>query len=98
MNILTAPALGVAGLIVAFIVFRLVMRYSDGTDQVKKIGDEIHKGAMKFMKTEYTYLLIFVVCLGSFSRILFNHSISYCCSCWCGLLITGRIYWNVCCD
>ena len=60
MNILIAPALGVFGLIVAFIVFRLVMRYSDGTDQVKKIGDEIHKGAMKFMKTEYTYLLIFV--------------------------------------
>ncbi|MDA9974170.1 hypothetical protein N9E99_03030 [Gammaproteobacteria bacterium] len=39
------------------------MRYSDGTDQVKKIGDEIHKGAMKFMKTEYTYLLIFVTIL-----------------------------------
>ena len=60
MNILIAPALGVFGLIVAFIVFSLVMRYSDGTDLVKKIGDEIHKGAMKFMKTEYTYLLIFV--------------------------------------
>ena len=44
MNILIAPALGVFGLIVAFIVFSLVMRYSDGTDQVKKIGDEIHKG------------------------------------------------------
>ena len=60
MNILIVPALGVFGLIVAFIVFSLVMRYSEGTDQVKKIGDEIHKGAMKFMKTEYTYLLIFV--------------------------------------
>ena len=39
MNILIAPALGVFGLIVAFIVFSLVMRYSDGTDLVKKIGD-----------------------------------------------------------
>ena len=29
MNILIAPALGVFGLIVAFIVFSLVMRYSD---------------------------------------------------------------------
>src|SRR6056300_424416 len=63
MNILIAPALGVFGLIAAFVVFSLVMRYSDGTDQVKKIGDEIHKGAMKFMKTEYTYLLIFVAVL-----------------------------------
>ena len=34
MNILIAPALGVFGLIVAFIVFSLVMRYSDGTDPV----------------------------------------------------------------
>ena len=40
MNILIAPALGVLGLIAAFVVFSLVMRYSDGTDQVKKIGDE----------------------------------------------------------
>ena len=63
MNILIAPALGVVGLIAALVVFSLVMRYSDGTDQVKKIGDEIHKGAMKFMKTEYTYLLIFVAVL-----------------------------------
>jgi K(+)-stimulated pyrophosphate-energized sodium pump len=63
MNVLIAPALGVFGLIAAFVVFSLVMRYSDGTDQVKKIGDEIHKGAMKFMKTEYTYLLIFVAVL-----------------------------------
>ena len=63
MNILIAPALGVAGLIAALVVFSLVMRYSDGSDQVKKIGDEIHKGAMKFMKTEYTYLLIFVAVL-----------------------------------
>ena len=63
MNILIAPALGVMGLLAALLVFSLVMSYSDGTDQVKKIGDEIHKGAMKFMKTEYTYLLIFVAIL-----------------------------------
>ena len=63
MNILIAPVLGVIGLLAALLVFSLVMRYSDGTDQVKKIGDEIHKGAMKFMKTEYTYLLIFVAIL-----------------------------------
>ncbi|SVC51961.1 uncharacterized protein METZ01_LOCUS304815, partial [marine metagenome] len=41
MNILIAPALGVMGLLAALLVFSLVMRYSDGTDQVKKIGDEI---------------------------------------------------------
>ena len=73
MSILIAPALGVVGLVVAFIVFRLVMRYSDGTDQVKKIGDEIHKGAMKFMKTEYTYLLIFVTILVALVAVFISH-------------------------
>jgi Inorganic pyrophosphatase len=56
MNVLIAPALGVLGLIAAFVVFSLVMRYSDGTDQVKKIGDEIHKGAMKFMKNRIYHI------------------------------------------
>ena len=75
MNILIAPALGVLGLIAAFVVFSLVMRYSDGTDQVKKIGDEIHKGAMKFMKTEYTYLLIFLHVV--LSKLMISHHSVY---------------------
>ena len=48
MNILIAPVLGILGLIAAFVVFSLVMRYSDGTDQVKKIGDEILKSDINF--------------------------------------------------
>ena len=95
MNILIAPALGVLGLIAAFVVFSLVMRYSDGTDQVKKIGDEIHKGAMKFMKTEYTYLLIFVAVLVVLVATFLTNSICDCSCCWCCLFILSRIYWNV---
>ena len=36
------------------------MKYPDGEDKVKKIGDQIHTGALAFMKTEYKYLLIFI--------------------------------------
>jgi K(+)-stimulated pyrophosphate-energized sodium pump len=36
------------------------MKYPDGEDKVKKIGDQIHRGALAFMKTEYTYLLMFM--------------------------------------
>jgi K(+)-stimulated pyrophosphate-energized sodium pump len=39
------------------------MKYPDGEDKVKKIGDQIHKGALAFMKTEYKYLLIFIAVL-----------------------------------
>ena len=54
------PALGILGMVMAFIVYRLVMKYPDGEDKVKKIGDQIHSGALAFMKTEYKYLSMFI--------------------------------------
>ena len=64
MNIpLLPPLLGLFGMLAAFFVYTLVMKYPDGEDKVKKIGDQIHNGALAFMKTEYKYLLIFIVVL-----------------------------------
>ena len=64
MNIpLLPPLLGLVGMLAAFFVYTLVMKYPDGEDKVKKIGDQIHNGALAFMKTEYKYLLIFIVVL-----------------------------------
>jgi len=64
MNIaLFPPLLGLVGMIAAFVVYTLVMKYPDGEDKVKKIGDQIHTGALAFMKTEYKYLLIFIAVL-----------------------------------
>jgi K(+)-stimulated pyrophosphate-energized sodium pump len=61
MNILLIPPLlGLIGMIAAYVVYMLVMKYPDGEDKVKKIGDQIHRGALAFMKTEYTYLLMFM--------------------------------------
>ena len=57
------PLLGLIGLIAAFFVYMLVMKYPDGEDKVKKIGDQIHSGALAFMRTEYKYLLIFILVL-----------------------------------
>ena len=47
-------------MVMAFVVYKLVMKYPDGEDKVKKIGDQIHAGALAFMKTEYKYLSIFI--------------------------------------
>jgi len=61
MNIsILPPLLGLLGLVAAFVVYLLVMKYPNGEDKVKKIGDQIHTGALAFMKTEYKYLLIFI--------------------------------------
>ena len=70
MNIaLYPPLLGLFGMIAAFVVYLLVMKYPDGEDKVKKIGDQIHAGALAFMKTEYKYLTVFIVVLVILSQI-----------------------------
>jgi len=64
MNVLLIPPLlGLVGMVAALVVYRLVMKYPDGQDEVKKIGDQIHNGALAFMKTEYKYLLAFMAVL-----------------------------------
>lgn len=56
---LLPPALGVAGLVVAFIIYQLVKGFSPGEGKVVEIADAIHDGAMVFMRREYTILGIF---------------------------------------
>ena len=55
------PIIGVLGLLVALGIYLVVTNFPEGEDKVKKIGDQIHLGAMTFMKTEYTYLSIFAL-------------------------------------
>ena len=55
------PLLGFVGLLVALGIYVVVNRFPEGTDEVKKIGDQIHLGAMTFMKTEYLYLTVFTI-------------------------------------
>jgi K(+)-stimulated pyrophosphate-energized sodium pump len=56
---LIPPAFGIVGLIFAYMFYVLVKRYDAGGDDVKKIGDAIHQGAMTFMRREYTMLAMF---------------------------------------
>ncbi|MDG1996154.1 MAG: sodium/proton-translocating pyrophosphatase, partial [Emcibacteraceae bacterium] len=56
---LVPPLMGAVGLIVAFILYGLVMKYDEGNEKVAKIGDAIHRGAMVFMNREYKMLLMF---------------------------------------
>ena len=57
------PILGVGGLIVAFVIYHIMTRHDHGEGVVKKIGDQIHLGAMVFMHREYKMLAIFAVVL-----------------------------------
>ena len=52
--------LGIVGLLSALLIYRMILKYPEGEGKVAEIGDQIHRGAMVFMRREYTYLLIFV--------------------------------------
>ena len=47
---------GIVGLVVAYFIFQKVKAYPEGEDKVKAISDQIHLGAMVFMRTEYRIL------------------------------------------
>jgi len=57
---LAIPALlGFVGLLVALGIYVVVSRYPAGNEAVTKIGNQIHSGAMTFMRREYSYLVPF---------------------------------------
>ena len=60
-NYIFAPAaLSVFGLLIAFLLYRLVCQYPEGDEKVRNIARLIHEGAMVFMAREYRVLFIFV--------------------------------------
>ena len=56
---LLPPILGVLGLVAAYYIYRVIKAYPAGEEKVTSIGDQIHLGAMVFMKREFKTLGIF---------------------------------------
>lgn len=63
MNALVPVAFGIIGLIAAFIVYQRVKRYPVGIEKVADIGEQIHRGAMVFIRREYSLLAWFCLVL-----------------------------------
>ena len=61
--------LGILGLITAWVIFALVKRYPEGEGKIVEISAAIHRGAMVFMRREYSILAIFVVVVAIFIAI-----------------------------
>ncbi len=55
--------IGGLGLLMAFIIFIMVLKMPSGSGKVKEISDQIHAGAMVFMRREYTVLFLFIAVL-----------------------------------
>jgi len=60
---LIPPLLGVVGLVAAIIIYGIVKSYEEGGEALRKISDQIHIGAMVFIRREYSMLAIFSLVL-----------------------------------
>ncbi len=58
-----APTLGVLGLLIVVIIYQWIKKQPGGSGAVKKIGEQIHIGAIVFMKREYQMLSMFALVL-----------------------------------
>ena len=63
MNALIPALFGVVGLVAAAVIYQRIRRYPTGDAKVAEIGDQIHLGAMVFMRREYTMLAWFCLVL-----------------------------------
>ncbi len=54
------PAIGVAGLVVAFLIYKTILKGSGGTEAMIAISEAIQEGAKSFLLTEYKYIAVFV--------------------------------------
>lgn len=56
-----APILGVAGFIIAILIYNSIKSQPVGNEKMKEIAEAIHGGAMAFLNREYRVLSIFIV-------------------------------------
>jgi K(+)-stimulated pyrophosphate-energized sodium pump len=56
-----APIFGLVGLLVALFIYLFIKRQDDGNELMRDIAQQIHDGAMVFLKREYSIIAIFVV-------------------------------------
>ena len=59
LNALFPILLGLFGLGGAFYLYKEVLKYPGGEDKIARIAEQIHLGAMVFMRREYKILAIF---------------------------------------
>ena len=53
--------LGLVGLALAFVIYGYVKRQPTGNEIMSDLSEQIHAGAMAFLRREYTFLLFFVI-------------------------------------
>jgi K(+)-stimulated pyrophosphate-energized sodium pump len=74
---LIAPYAGLVGLLIAFIIYRTILKCDCGTEKMISIAELIHDGAMVFLRAEYQRLGIFIVLVAGVIFYQINHATAY---------------------
>ncbi|MEC7832168.1 MAG: sodium-translocating pyrophosphatase [Pseudomonadota bacterium] len=84
--------LGFIGLIVAYALYKFILGFSPGSGKIVEISDEIHKGAMSFIKKEYSILFSFslILIVGIYIGLGFGSTLAFIVGAFCSS-ITGFI-------
>ena len=52
---------GLGGLITAYLLYKFVLKFPAGEGKIVEISDQIHLGAMAFIRKEYSILLLSLI-------------------------------------
>jgi K(+)-stimulated pyrophosphate-energized sodium pump len=58
-----APGIGIVGLIMAFLIYRYLVKQPTGNAKMREIAAAIHEGAMTFLVSEYKIIAVFMAAL-----------------------------------
>ena len=85
-----AIILGAVGLLFAFIIYLMVKKQPTGNETMPELSRVIHRGAMVFLKKEYSILIFFILFvflfLGLNSSIGFNTAVAFLVGAGCSML------------
>ena len=59
-----APAASVVALVAAFLLYKSIMRESDGTDLMREIAGHVREGAYAYLRRQYVVVAIFFLVVG----------------------------------
>ena len=78
-----SPALGVVGLVIAYLIYLHIVKQPVGTEKMKEIANMIHDGSMVYLKRQYSIIVVFIVVVTIALTIFINwQTAAGCHQCW----------------
>ncbi|MFH1837447.1 MAG: sodium-translocating pyrophosphatase [Candidatus Omnitrophota bacterium] len=86
--LMIVPFIGLLGMIFALVTFIAILKRSEGSDSMSDIANEVHKGAMVFLRDEYRIIVVFVAVMSAIiaAFLSFQTAAAYISGAFCSML------------